>query len=825
MHRCTAPWYEMNIANTTNVVSACCYYEGRKDVWRNEPAPIEEYWNGAGLRALRRIHGANGSDNAGGCSDCFFYKNRGDSEVYFDFAGVDNSELTSEQTDNLRQARRDFEDDREESGSTPLRLYINFGDTCNLNCTMCSLVPRRRTNPPFVSAASVLAWPEALRRALDVSVIGGEPFALPEAVKFIKAFIDNPLHDGVRLSLFTNGTVIHKHMNLLRRKRKLSIAISLDSIEEGFESIRVNGKWDVVERNIRSVLELQRSTHPEWRLFTNAVLQKRAIPLLPRFAEFHSSLGLETFFSDFHNSDGNEDTFYDQNALQNPGLLDDLPDWETYFEQAIQTFAGGNLPGAAASLDRYRKRLRGAVAAHCARAKSPPVVAARRLRPLPKAEDANHLATTNFTFFPADAAAAPSAELDGRLAFKMWRRGDFAVTGPFLAESFGSGILQARMRWRDPARLRRAHVAIRSQAHPAIENEDLGAMSNEDLGAMNIDRSFSKLRDGSWELTLRRQLPRGRHLVQLLATPTGEDESVLPDFVELTVGDIGVLDRFLGRIPLSSIKGLCGCTPFAMERAVLIGTPTEQWAYAAKAILELGAIDRAHMVAVELEVQTGTVGIGWFSEGCWVARVFADEATTRAELILPPGMIAGELVFENADPGGRASVAVVKTVELIRLIPTSAEEDAGPPPDPLKAEGGTTGNIDHVLGQMPLGWITGLNGCTPVAIDLDIVIATPPDQWAFAASAAFELKDTGRAHVVAVELEVKSGLIGIGWTFEDRWVNRVFADETTARAELILPPGTAAGELVFENANTGGLASIAVIKTIELRESEPTPHR
>jgi MoaA/NifB/PqqE/SkfB family radical SAM enzyme len=520
MPRCSAPWYELNISAPDNIVSACCYYSGAKDAWQDQPVDIAGYWNSPAMQTIRRINNGSPPEEPNGCSNCFYFVNRKEGAQYFDLAAAREwVHLSPKQADNLRRACEDFENGREEATCTPLRIYANFGFACNLDCTMCHQVPRRRSNRRQVTAESLLAWPDTLAAALEVTVIGGEPFALPEAIKFIRAFIADPAYDEVRLVICTNGTVHHKHMDVLRRKRKLSMAISLDSIGEGFERIRVNGKWPVVERNILEFLELQRTTHPEWSLQTNALIQKNAIPLLPRFAEFHANHNLATSFYDFISFRGTEDTFDDENVLHNPHLLDDMPDWEDYFTEAIETFKRAGIDVAANTLDHYRNRLAAAVGEHRARAaEEVQLWAINRWEPILACRDAEQIAAA-FAYSPAPEAGLPLfARQDAEIMFSRARDGDHAAT-EFLPLQVGAegGVLRLRLSWSELQGRRRAHVWVQG----------------EDLAELQTERRLSTSRAGAKELVLTVRLGPGPHRVRLVAMPTGEDASLLPGLVEV----------------------------------------------------------------------------------------------------------------------------------------------------------------------------------------------------------------------------------------------------------------------------------------------------
>ncbi len=519
--RCSAPWYELNISAPDNIVSACCYYAGDKDHWNDSVTDVRSYWNSKALGEIRRIHSGSIAPSQNGCSNCFFFQNRKEGAHYFDF-GRTPADLSPAQRENLRLAKDDFEQGRETATCTPLRIYANFGFACNLACTMCHQVPRREANHRQISAKTILSWREALESALDVTVIGGEPFVLPEAIAFIRAFAAEPSFDSVRLTICTNGTVHHKHIDTLRQKRKLSMAVSLDSIEEGFERIRVNGKWNVVEKNILQFLELKRTERPEWALQTNSLIHKSSIPLLPRYAEWHARHGIVTSFYDFINSRGTEDAYYAENALHNPQLLDDMPDWETYFQEAVKIFQAARLDVAASTLDHYRARLAESVKRRqAADSENRRVRGINAWEPVLAIQSASEI-FTHFAYSPGVSGATRLVAQQGNdVVFNKMREGDHLASDFIaLAVAQPDGLVRVRLRWRPSDTRRRAHIWLQS------DNQQEVQVTRESI-----------VRDArAVEITLTATLSPGKHRIRLVAMPVGEEESVLPESIELRVG-------------------------------------------------------------------------------------------------------------------------------------------------------------------------------------------------------------------------------------------------------------------------------------------------
>jgi hypothetical protein len=104
---------------------------------------------------------------------------------------------------------------------------------------MCHQVPRQRRTG---GEQAITFWPGDRRQGrVSVTVIGGEPFALPGAISFIRQFAADPDFDAVNLAVHQRRAA-SKHMQSLRQKRKLTVCVSLDSIH-GLRA-SAGGQWD-----------------------------------------------------------------------------------------------------------------------------------------------------------------------------------------------------------------------------------------------------------------------------------------------------------------------------------------------------------------------------------------------------------------------------------------------------------------------------------------------------------------------------------------------------------------------------------------------------
>src|SRR5579859_5364407 len=350
--KCNAGWYELNISAPDNQVSACCYYSGPKDKWADEYHDLDSYWNGANFQTLRRanIRGIAGT----GCESCYFFQNKSTETQYFTNLPYIDENASPLQQANWKLAFQEFEANREILTAKPLRYYVNFGFACNLSCIQCHQVPRRKTNGRQVSSEVLYKWREHFKSALEVAVIGGEPFTLVEALKFIRAFVEDDELKDVRLRICTNGTLLHRHMETLVKKRKLSLTVSLDSMGDAYDYIRVDGKWDEVDKNIQEFLETGKRLNLDWDVRTKSALMKTSIPKLPEFAEWSGRHNIPSLFFELISAPGIEKAVADENVVSNPWLVRQIPGWKDHFTQAANIYRRYNMTDLAGSLEYFR---------------------------------------------------------------------------------------------------------------------------------------------------------------------------------------------------------------------------------------------------------------------------------------------------------------------------------------------------------------------------------------------------------------------------------------------------------------------------------------
>lgn len=530
MNRCAAAWFELNMSGPDNRVTACCYYAGYADEWGDQSKTLDDYWNSPAMRALRKLQTNPAPPKSHGCSSCHLYENQAPGYERYDFnSGEPPLGMSPRQQANWHLAEEEYRSGAEVLACRPIRIYANFGFGCNISCTMCHQVPRRLDNRRTMSAEQLLSWGDDLEQARQMIVIGGEPFVLPEAVKFIRRFVaDEQRYESVQLVITTNATVLHKHWDVLHRKRRMNFAISLDGIGEAFERVRLGARWQDVERNVLRLLEARATDRPEWELCTASLIQRSTLENLPEFARWHARHGLGAVFSDFISAPGVEDTYHRENFLHNPELLGDLPQWREYFDEAISVFASAGQVAEVDSLTHFRERVERSVANSGERIQASRV---RRLRNdwrrVAPASDVSGGADASFdwsvtlTSTPAAGRdAVPLGHCQGMQAFTRTRLGDFLAT-PYigLQAPLGGGSFRIRFHW---SRFDLATEIVR-RAHVAVQRED-----GSELVAFREGLDFEL---GS-DLILSGAIPSEVQAIRVVISPVGEEISLVPKRVE-----------------------------------------------------------------------------------------------------------------------------------------------------------------------------------------------------------------------------------------------------------------------------------------------------
>jgi len=358
LQRCSAPWKTLFISQISKRIRPCCFYKGDFiDLNLNKDLNIKKIWNNEILQNIRFINSdLNTKNEAEGCRNCLFFQS---SDEYYDIhSNKIKKNISEEQRNNQEQAIEDYEKSMLITKATPICLQIIFGSLCNIDCIMCLQAKVRKTEEKIsLKSDWLLKAKNDLIKMNRIEVSGGECLLMPESAKFIKTIVDDNDFDNTELFLYTNATLLDKHLDYLKKKRKISLSVSLDSIGSTYEYIRKGAKWGQVEGNLLKFIEISKESDKEWFVYTQNILMKSSLDRLEDFAHWSVRVGMPPAFTDFRLVMGREKVFAEENIFENPLLLDQVLNWETKLETAIEILKEANYELGARNLERMKKIL------------------------------------------------------------------------------------------------------------------------------------------------------------------------------------------------------------------------------------------------------------------------------------------------------------------------------------------------------------------------------------------------------------------------------------------------------------------------------------
>jgi MoaA/NifB/PqqE/SkfB family radical SAM enzyme len=136
--------------------------------------------------------------------------------------------------------------------SAPIGVELEITTSCNLRCKHCLQSDYGRL---FMGIEKYRWIIDTLVDAgvFEVSIIGGEPFSHPQAYDMIR-YAHN---GGLAVGLTTNGSLItDEEMDRMADMENLSIAVSIDGIEQDHDYIRGKGVFAMVDRTIQNMIKV-----------------------------------------------------------------------------------------------------------------------------------------------------------------------------------------------------------------------------------------------------------------------------------------------------------------------------------------------------------------------------------------------------------------------------------------------------------------------------------------------------------------------------------------------------------------------------------------
>jgi len=324
---CQQPWFEMQIEYNNNV-GCCCYYHYPKLRWDFKKGfDVFTYWNSEFFKNLRKIV-TNGNLSNTGCSDCASLRY----QINYQMFSKIPVDLDKNQYDNYKKAWQGYANGHIEIGSLPVKYYLNCGLSCNLRCFMCSQKIDRSLVKDLLPIDLYYYLEGPLQCANEITLIGGEPFFLPNAIKLLELISSNDKLLNLKISIVTNGTLINKYFELLKRFKRLHIYFSLDAIGDSYETIRRGANWAKVERNILDFINLSKKGDYKWSVSAGHIIMKSTLPTLLNTIKWNIRNDIPVGFSHLclqHYT-------VEENIIEYPELLSSITNWREIFDEALE---------------------------------------------------------------------------------------------------------------------------------------------------------------------------------------------------------------------------------------------------------------------------------------------------------------------------------------------------------------------------------------------------------------------------------------------------------------------------------------------------------
>lgn len=322
VRRCSLPFFEFHL-HYHGLVRGCCYYYGDGESWDfSKPGSFRDVWNGENFQK-QRAFARSAKAGEGPCGSCHFLQ----LDKAFPY-GDPPEDATPDQRANWQSALDTIESGSNVAEYRPVRYVLYFGSACNISCTMCCDRHNRKTKDRL-SMSALDEILEDMRYVYEVHLIGGEPLHIPEAQEFIKALASREELANVRLSVGTNGTLLHNYWDVFESLQRLRIGVSLDSVGEAYERIRKGAKWAQVEENLLTLKRMGEGR--PWELLTNSVIMKSSLDRLDELVEWSVRHDIRCQFKALIP----QPFATDEDVWRDRSLLNEIPGWEARLDRSV----------------------------------------------------------------------------------------------------------------------------------------------------------------------------------------------------------------------------------------------------------------------------------------------------------------------------------------------------------------------------------------------------------------------------------------------------------------------------------------------------------
>jgi radical SAM protein with 4Fe4S-binding SPASM domain len=202
------------------------------------------------------------------------------------------------------QARRQLLVDPAYAAPLPQEVCLQLTYRCNLRCTHCYQwaeqgffrdysIEKQRAELDLHIVEEVLATTAPNRAKLFVW--GGEPLMYSKFGEVADLLRRYPR----TTNMCTNGLLLRRNLAHLVGIEDLNLLVSLDGLGAEHDAIRGAGTFDRTTRNIRTMLELQRSGEYLGELSLSCMISHTTVSRLYEFMEWAEDLGVHTVYFQF----------------------------------------------------------------------------------------------------------------------------------------------------------------------------------------------------------------------------------------------------------------------------------------------------------------------------------------------------------------------------------------------------------------------------------------------------------------------------------------------------------------------------------------------
>jgi MoaA/NifB/PqqE/SkfB family radical SAM enzyme len=192
----------------------------------------------------------------------------------------------------------------------PIDMQLILNNSCNLKCRICdpslssswmkelkyygefidkldvstpSFIHGQPSNPNGVFINDIDNWGPDIK---NISCLGGEPLYSISWRKMIETFIKKKWSKNIKLSIITNATIYNEHYinHLISNFKEVTIALSIDGMEDAFEYVRSNAVWEDVKKNYISYTKHMNQSN--FSLSVSQATSWLSLIQIPKFLEF-----------------------------------------------------------------------------------------------------------------------------------------------------------------------------------------------------------------------------------------------------------------------------------------------------------------------------------------------------------------------------------------------------------------------------------------------------------------------------------------------------------------------------------------------------------